>query len=116
MSEHSLSKALSLQESYVNDISYYTVLESHLLAIKAISSAVTVSGNLADAYQGDFDGLLDYLHIPKKYHYLIRRINGYTNSLDFKGDVTQIMIPGGDRFRSVEIDQIISIYNSRQLT
>lgn len=116
MSTDSLLNKISAPRSYVTEIDYYVAIESHLSVIKSASSLIAITGNLAAVYQGDFDGLLDYLRIPKKYHYPIRRINGYGNSLDYDGEKTEILIPGGETFSSAEIDKVLAIYNSKETT
>lgn len=44
-------------------------------------------------YEGDYFGLLQYLHVEKKYHYIVLRFNGYESSSDFKGEDTYVLLP-----------------------
>lgn len=111
-----LSQTLALPSSFVTDPDYYTLLETHIPYIRSISSPVQVLPNTADIYQGDFDGLLENMGIPKKYHYLVRRINGYNNSGDYDGQETTILIPGGERFLASAIEQIIVRFLSKTET
>lgn len=81
--------------SEVADINYYTLQESHISYLRNYpgSKTVAVEGQIADKFAGDFYGLLDFLRIDKKYHYLIMRINDLYSAADYTGEVTEIFVP-----------------------
>ena len=79
----------------IADVNYYTLQETHITYLKNYpgSKTVAVEGQIADKFAGDFHGLLDFLRIDKKYHYLIMRVNDLYSSADYSGEVTEVFVP-----------------------
>lgn len=90
-------------------VAYYHLQDSHVSFLKAHPSTqvVQVEPLQADKYTGDFFGLLDYLRVSKKYHYVVMRVNGLYSSGDFAGKDKEILLPPLD-----EVNKIFTIYNS----
>lgn len=86
------------------DENFHVVLESHLSYFKNNDYTVvrTIESIYTYIYEGDFYGLLDYLSIPKRYHYFILRLNGYNSPNDLKKDTPSIILPD---FNMVDILQ-----------
>lgn len=105
----SLLTLLKMPAKYVLDPHYYIVLESHLhyLRTHPLTRVVYVTGQQAEKFTGDFDGLLDSLSIDKKYHYLITRLNNLACSTDYEGLETSIVMPDSNT-----ISRFITIYTS----
>lgn len=105
----SLKNKLETPEDYVLDLGYYAVLESHIERLKKNAAIIDVKPHIADVYIGDFDGLLTELgYRDKKFHYLIRRVNGLDSSGKYDGIKTELLIPNVS-----EMSAIFSIYTSR---
>lgn len=77
------------------DTGFHVVLESHLTYFKENGYTVvrSIEPIYSYIYEGDFFGLLDYLRIPKCYHYFILRLNGYNSPGDLKKDTREITLP-----------------------
>lgn len=116
MIDNRLTSTMSVSDSIAIDRDYYVLLETHIAYIRSLSSYVSIPPNTASIYQGDFDGLLENMRIPKKYHYLIRRINGIVNSVDYDGETTSVLLPGGESFSTREIETIIARFKSKTET
>ena len=48
-------------------------------------TSVSVPPDIAWKFEGDFFGLLDYLNISFRYHYILTILNGLENSQDYDG-------------------------------
>lgn len=104
----SLVNKLPLPEDYVLDLTYYTVLESHVEQLKKNATIIDVKPYIADIYVGDFDGLLTELgYRDKKFHYLIRRVNNLDSSGQYDGTQLELLIPN-----VAEMSAIYAIYTS----
>lgn len=91
---------------------YYTknfmdVVESHLhyLRNSSKSTSFIVDKNIAEVYQGDFFGYMNYRGVPQKYHWVYLRVNGYLSPFDFKPTVDTLIVPSTE-----EIEQIRSSF------
>lgn len=91
----SLLELITAPEDVAKDRDYYDVQESHLEYLrKHRTTKVEVIGREITAkYKGDFYGLLNYLGVDKKYHYLIMRLNNLSCSSSFDGDTNIIVRP-----------------------
>jgi len=105
----SLLEDINTPDDIVKDPDYYEVLESHLSFMKTHRSTKTISIGLDQAaiYKGDFYGLLNSLHVDKKYHYPIMRVNGLLSSSDYDGILSEIIQPSEE-----VINDITTIYLS----
>lgn len=75
--------------------SFRNMIETHLewLISNPATDALTVTNSDAYRYQGDFDGLLKFLNVPKQYHWIALRMNGLTSSLDYDHSMVEIIVP-----------------------
>ena len=86
-------------DARIEDVYYSTgfmqLIEDHLtyLRTKTELKTVSVTNQLANKYQGDFYGLLLESSIPKKYHYIITRFNGYKSPSEFMGFIDYFVVP-----------------------
>lgn len=105
----SLLEDIHLPDDIAKDPEYYEVIESHLSFMRAHRSTktITVALNQAAIYKGDFYGLLNSLHVDKKYHYPIMRVNGFLSSSDYDGLLSEILQPSEE-----VINDIITVYLS----
>ena len=99
----SLVEKMKLPSKRVLDEDYYVLIESHLDYLKKhpLTKAVSVSERIAAMYQGDFHGLLNYLGLDKKLHYLITRMNGHYSSSDFSSQENYLVIPDPSTVASI---------------
>jgi hypothetical protein len=86
---------------------FMDVMESHLdyLRNSSKSSSFIVDKNIAEVYQGDFFGYLNYRGVQQKYHWIYLRVNGYLSPFDFKPNVDSLIVPSTE-----EIEQIRSSF------
>ncbi|HXQ32670.1 MAG TPA: hypothetical protein VN843_01485 [Anaerolineales bacterium] len=70
-------------------------IESHLSYISKnfIVERKEVTDNIGSIYKGDFYGLLNYVSIPFDLHYIVMRVNGFNNSVDYDGTPFVLLIP-----------------------
>ena len=96
-------------EENQKDVAYFHLQDSHVSFLKAhpATRVTQVEPLQADKYTGDFFGLLDYLRVGKKYHFVVMRVNGLYSSGDFDGEMQSVLIPPLD-----EVNKIFTIYNS----
>lgn len=97
----------NLEEVYF-DTDFIKHIESFMTKLRA-SPNIKIRNEFTPVisykYEGDYFGLLDYLNIEKKYHYIVLRFNGYTSSSDFKGNDLYVLVPDLN-----EIENIKNIY------
>lgn len=105
----SLLSRLTTPNPIVKEESYYILLDTHVDYFKKHSKTkyISVTGLQAEKYKGDFHGLLNYLAIDKKLHYLITRMNNLYSSSDYDGELLSIMIP-----EPGAVAQVIATYSS----
>ncbi len=105
----SLLQDLNIPEDLVKERDYYELLESHMTYMKAHRSTKVLNVGLDQAaiYKGDFYGLLNSLHVDKKYHYPIMRANGLFSSSEYDGLMSEIIKLGEE-----VINDITTIYLS----
>jgi len=75
------------------DPNYHVWYESFKPYMDNKLSALNIEPAIAYKYQGDFYGLLDHLSIPKQYHRSVMVVNGLTNSTDYDGEKTVVIVP-----------------------
>ena len=92
------------------DHNFLVMIESHLTYLKTVGNVrlTEVSNHQNYKFEGDLFGLLDDLHVPKNFHYITARVNGYENSADFQGDKQYLLLPDGN-----EIEQLKTIYQTK---
>jgi len=100
----------SLEEVYYN-LEFMNHVESFMTKlrnspnIKILNDFTPV---ISYKYEGDYFGLLQYLNVEKKYHYIVLRFNGYESSADFKGEDTYVLLPDFN-----EIERIKTIFQTK---
>ena len=105
----SLLDDLVIPEDLHKDRNYYEEIDAHLGYFKNHSGTTTftVERSVAAVYKGDFYGLLNYLHIDKKYHYPIMRVNDMLCSSDYDGLKTLLIRPS-----ETAINDVVVVYLS----
>ena len=91
----SLESSMALPSSLVKDIDFYVLLDSHIpyFLSHPQTKTIVIPGLQAERFKGDFHGLLNYLALDKKLHYLITRMNNLFSSSDYAGEETSITLP-----------------------
>jgi hypothetical protein len=86
---------------------FMDVIEAHLYYLRNSDKTTTfiVDRNIAEIYQGDFFGYMNYRNVEQKYHWIYMRVNGYLSSFDFKPTVDSLLVPSKE-----EIEQIRASY------
>ena len=94
----SLLEILRVPETHVLEENYTVLMETHVQYLREHPKTTlqAVEGLQAEKYTGDLDGLLDFMAVDKKYHYLITRMNGYNCSNDYEGEKLEFLIPAVD--------------------
>ncbi len=94
----------TMEEVYF-DINFINHIESFMTKLRTSPNTRIrndFSPTISYKYEGDYFGLLTYLNIEKKYHYIILRFNGYTSSSDFKGEDTYVLIPDINEIENIK--------------
>ena len=78
-----------------HSVDFQNLIESHLSKLRKSTNITThaITAFEQMKYVGDYSGLLLNLNIPKKYHWIILRLNGYTSPLEYNGEPVIIFIP-----------------------
>jgi len=105
----SLLTLLRVPETHVLEENYTVLMETHVQYLREHpkTTVQAVEGLQAEKFIGDLDGLLDFMAVDKKYHYLIGRMNGYNCSNDYDGEKEAFLIPATDI-----ASQFLEIYTS----
>jgi hypothetical protein len=105
----SLLASLDIPESMVLDPRFYVHLETHVeyFKNKTTTDVVSITGLDAEKYKGDLYGLLLFLGIERKYHFLVMRMNDMVSSSDYDGLRDSLRIPNIS-----EASAIIQLYDS----
>lgn len=102
--------ALEPGEDIYHDPDFQIMIESHFTYLRGLSTTVSqaIEPGIGHKYEGDFYGLLSYLKIPKKYHNIVLRFNGFHCTGDYNRNILSITVPSLN-----EIDLIKSVYETR---
>lgn len=94
---------LTIPTDKVIDPDFYVLVDSHLKYLREHpeTQVAEVTAMNAKKYMGDFHGLLNFLNVGKKYHYLVTRLNGLMASTDFDGNQTRVLLPPMERVASI---------------
>jgi hypothetical protein len=113
VSQMSLLNHLPEIDDEENNEAFYRLQETHLEYLRNHTGnrILTVPELQADIYAGDYYGLLNYLRIDKKYHYLVMRINGLFSSGDYNGENVSVIVPSFD-----VVNRFMTIYATRHQT
>lgn len=95
---------MSLLESTLDDTAlghedFKVMLEDHLAVLSAKENIQSISDIVPmDAYRFEYDffGLLRYLGIQPRYHWVVMRVNGLASPADYQRDKLSILIPNFD--------------------
>lgn len=91
------------------DPAFLVLLESHLTYLRTTNIRVQlVTEHQNYKYEGDLYGLLDDLHVLKKFHYITARVNGYEDSNAFEGNVSHLVIPDFN-----EVEMLKTVYQTK---
>lgn len=74
---------------------FRVVIEDHLknLMVDPYTTTIPITDLEAQKYKGDFYGLLSELKIEHSMHWIILRLNGFSDPADYKGTVMNILFP-----------------------
>lgn len=86
---------------------YRIWIESFGPYLRAKPTIKTIPPAIAYKFQGDFYGLMDYLSVPKEYHYILMRYNGFLHAGDYDGLNIEVKIPDMKM-----ISKLKSLYNT----
>lgn len=85
----------------INDPTIYTdpafmeMIKTHVPYLRAHPSTKTLTPdpNIYQMFRGDFYGLLNYVKIPSRYHYVCMVINNLSSSRNFDESLDPIYVP-----------------------
>lgn len=86
------------------------VLDPHLEYLKTAGNVrkdVVINNDYAGQFKGDFYAILMNMNIVPKYHRIIMLANGFTNPIQYDGQIDRILIPDTDI-----MDNILMVYNT----
>lgn len=93
---------------------FLLIVDQHISYMQQNDSRiVNVTAHQSVKFNGDLGGLLDDLNVPKKFHYAVMRLNGYTNLNQFGREggpskrPTALIIPDPNI-----LDSLMNIYRS----
>ena len=66
---------------------------SRIMAAMELDEKEPLQGALADMFYGDYYGLLTRLKVSPYMHWIVTRLNGLTDSMDYNSDSLMIYIP-----------------------
>lgn len=80
------------------DEAFRSVLEDHLTFLRTheTTSDIVVTAIEAMRWRCDFYGLLETKGVSKHMHYITARVNNIKSSVDFQGEILEILIPNED--------------------
>lgn len=100
---------------YSNDSAPYfqedfsQVLDSHIEYLRKAGNprVEAIDRRFLGQFRGDFYAVLSHLRVHPKYHRITMLLNGFTNPIEFNGQLDTVFIPDTD-----EIDGILAVYNT----
>lgn len=97
-------------EDVFYDPDFHIVLESHMTYLKMLPGTrmMMIEPQVAYRNEGDFNGVLDELRVPKQHHWLTMRMNDLRSPNDFTADMQSIIVPD-----YAEVDLIRSVYQTK---
>lgn len=86
---------------------FLRLVEDHLPVLRASQKLNTAElpPMLANRFEHDFIGLLNYLQVPNERHPIVIRVNGLKSSEDFSSTTKQLLLPSDD-----DIEQLRQAY------
>lgn len=100
--------ALDIPEYPFGDEYFETVvLNSYIDNLLSTATVTNLSNLDTYKYYGDFYGILNELNIPLKYHPIIMRMNGITDTGLYNPNITSILIPD-----FTAVDSIGAVYQN----
>lgn len=90
---------------------FFTIIESHLNWLRK-STGVTLlapTPQQQNMYAGDMYGLFSDMRIPKKYHWVVMRLNGFHSPADYNSVATSFIIPDYK-----QVDRLTSVLNTKK--
>ena len=80
------------------DTGFRQVLEDHLYYLRSHPQTTIEQLDQFQAYKysSNLNGLLQFMRVPYKYHWLICRLNGYNNPSEFTMDHLTLVFPNFD--------------------
>lgn len=89
---------------------FRNMIDSHIPIIKTKPGTRIIDIEPLQSYkfEGDLNGLLLSIQLPRKYHYIVGKLNGINHTGDLPGDILHLTIPDFDF-----IEMLASIYNTK---
>lgn len=88
-----LNLSSTVEDTYYSP-AFMKVIEDHLTYLRNGNvTVIQLTNTQCVKYIGDFFGLLIDLKIDKNYHYAVMRVNNYLSAADYKGDISQVIVP-----------------------
>lgn len=71
------------------------MIESHLLFLQTHpdNQLIALEPHMVYKYEHDLFGLLGELNVPPQYHWIIMRMNGFTNPIDLTQETETLLLP-----------------------
>lgn len=106
---HSLATSTG-ESTYYTD-GYRWLIESHYQQFvqQSLLNIVTIDGQTAGKYHGDFYGLLDALHIPKQHHWSVLFFNRYRHPGEYDQNTTLLILPD-----AAYLELLLQVYKTRK--
>lgn len=90
------------------DVNFLNLIESYHSVLKQNVKVIPITEFQSYKFEGDFYGILNDNLIPKKYHFIIARLNGIANSTDYDGKLKIFIVPD-----FTEIERLKNIFNTK---
>lgn len=71
------------------------LIEDHLqiLAAQENVTILDIPNHVAYSSEGDFIAILLHFNIPRQYHYVFLRVNGFSSPVEYTSDMTRLLVP-----------------------
>lgn len=92
------------------DQHFRNMLDPHIHWLKTAGNVrhdVVVPHTHMGAFIGDFYAILQELGVAAKYHRIVMLVNGFTNPIQYSGQLEKITIPD-----TAQMDRLLLIYNT----
>lgn len=90
---HSLMRSSGPSVYYSEE--FRRMIESHLLFLQTHpdTQQIALEPHMVYKYEHDLFGLLGELNVPPQYHWIIMRMNGFTNPIDLTQETEILLLP-----------------------
>lgn len=90
-----MARARAAGSSQFYEADWRLVIESHLVWLinNAKEERLNINPHMGWKYEGDFYGMLTEANVPNHLHYVILRMNGLFNPVEYDGTLLTILLP-----------------------